>query len=295
MTSGGTGSQAFETYSNSAYGGNFETLSARNQVQVLTDLSNNKPTTFNRIVPADFFIRGLLHDVVRLPDGPAVRRQPGTWSGGILTAFNGTNQGNFYGEGLTTKQLMVATTPDQAATGEPGAIPAGAAGIGADRDVNRNSTNSLWTSCVLGLGVTGGIVATELATNGYKVVGIEKGPYWDYATDFALNKYDEWGVGMMHKWDHPLSLSSYTWRNNSTQFAIPFRRYTYPAGVHGARPRCRRRGPALRGRLRAICPVDLPDVLLDREQVRRLVPREHRAQPRPRGLAHDLRPVRPIL
>jgi gluconate 2-dehydrogenase alpha chain len=84
--------------------------------------------------------------------------------------------------------------------------------------------------CVLGLGVTGGLVATELATKGYSVVGIEKGPYWDFLTDFAMNKYDEWGVGMMHKWDHPLSLSSYTWRNNSTQFAIPFRRYNYPVG-----------------------------------------------------------------
>ncbi|MGA2664116.1 MAG: hypothetical protein ABSF83_04155 [Nitrososphaerales archaeon] len=84
--------------------------------------------------------------------------------------------------------------------------------------------------CVLGLGVTGGIVATELAVNGYTVVGIEKGPYWNFQTDFAQNKYDEWGVGMMHKWDHPLSLSSYSWRNNSNQFALPFRRYNYPVG-----------------------------------------------------------------
>lgn len=84
--------------------------------------------------------------------------------------------------------------------------------------------------CVLGLGVTGGIVATELAVNGYKVAGIEKGPYWNYLTDFTYQKYDEWGCGMFHKWDHPLWLSTYTWRNNSTQFAIPFRRYNYPVG-----------------------------------------------------------------
>lgn len=84
--------------------------------------------------------------------------------------------------------------------------------------------------CVLGLGVTGGIVATELAIAGYKVTGIEKGPYLDYRADYTYNKYDEWGVGMMHKWDHPLSLSSYTWRNSSDQFAIPFRRYNYPVG-----------------------------------------------------------------
>ena len=60
--------------------------------------------------------------------------------------------------------------------------------------------------CVLGLGVTGGIVATELAVNGYKVAGIEKGPYLDFQKDYFYNKYDEWGVAMMHKWDHPLWL-----------------------------------------------------------------------------------------
>ena len=79
--------------------------------------------------------------------------------------------------------------------------------------------------CVLGLGFTGGIVATELAVNGATVAGIEKGPYWDYTTDFPQLKYDEWGVGLLHKWDHPLWLASWTWRNNSDQLAIPFRRY----------------------------------------------------------------------
>jgi choline dehydrogenase-like flavoprotein len=84
--------------------------------------------------------------------------------------------------------------------------------------------------CVLGLGVTGGIVAAEVAIHGFKVAGIEKGPYWDYLTDFSLSKYDEWGVGMLHKWDHPLWLSSWTWRNKSTQFAVPFRRYMQGQG-----------------------------------------------------------------
>jgi hypothetical protein len=31
--------------------------------------------------------------------------------GWTLTASPGVNNGNFYGEGLTTKELMVATTP----------------------------------------------------------------------------------------------------------------------------------------------------------------------------------------
>jgi len=82
----------------------------------------------------------------------------------------------------------------------------------------------------LGLGVMSGIVATELAIAGYSVVGIEKGPFWDYSTDFAMSKYDEWGVGLMHKFDHPLSLSTYTIRNNVNQFGNPSRRYTYPLG-----------------------------------------------------------------
>ena len=133
--------------------------------------------------------------------------------------------------------------------------------------------------CVLGLGVTGGIVATELATKGLKVVGIEKGPYWDYLTDFALEKYDEWGVGMMHKWDHPLSLSSYTWRNNSTQFALPFRRYNYPFGFTALGHGVAWRSPALCRGLREICALDLYHVLLYGQQVRRFLPFERRTQP----------------
>ena len=104
------GLQAVETYSNSAYGGNFETLSAANQVKVLTDLSNNVPTTFNKIVPSDFFNEvffmtwsGFLMDPLYAGNQGMV--------GWLLTGFNGTNQGNFYGEGHTTKQLMVASTP----------------------------------------------------------------------------------------------------------------------------------------------------------------------------------------
>lgn len=104
------GLAAFEGYCNSAYGGNFETLSASDQVQALSDLANNKPTDFNGIVPSDFF-----YDVFFL-----------TWSGFLMdpmyggnqgmvgwsyVGFNGTNTGNAYGEGLTVQQLMVATTP----------------------------------------------------------------------------------------------------------------------------------------------------------------------------------------
>jgi gluconate 2-dehydrogenase alpha chain len=90
--------------------------------------------------------------------------------------------------------------------------------------------------CLLGLGVAGGIIAAELATAGYSVVGIEKGPYWDYESDFALTKYDEWGIMMLRKFDHPLPMFTYSLRNNSDQMAMPVRRYTmdqFIAAGHG--------------------------------------------------------------
>jgi gluconate 2-dehydrogenase alpha chain len=56
-------------------------------------------------------------------------------------------------------------------------------------------------------------------------VGIEKGPFWNYTSDFALTKYDEWGVMYNHKFGHPLRVSTYTLRNDSEQLALPVRRY----------------------------------------------------------------------
>jgi len=103
---------ALEAYANSAYGGNFETLSAANQAKCLQDLYNNVPTqaSFSDIIPQDFFYEifslvwsGFLMD-------PMYQGNKGM-VGWLLTGFNGTNQGNFYGEGMTTKQLMLSTTP----------------------------------------------------------------------------------------------------------------------------------------------------------------------------------------
>ncbi len=84
----------------------------------------------------------------------------------------------------------------------------------------------------LGVGFMSGVVATELALAGKKVVGITKGPYWDYVNDYSTTKYDEWGVGLGRKYDHPLPLQSTTIRNNSSQFALPVRRYTMPIQYH---------------------------------------------------------------
>jgi gluconate 2-dehydrogenase gamma chain len=101
-----------ESYATSAYGGPFETLSPTVQLQVLTDLSNNKPgaSSFGEMNPADFFWElffmtwaGFLMDPMHGGNRGMV--------GWDLVGFNGVNMGDFYGEGLTTQQLMVATTP----------------------------------------------------------------------------------------------------------------------------------------------------------------------------------------
>ncbi|MDA4135791.1 MAG: gluconate 2-dehydrogenase subunit 3 family protein [Thaumarchaeota archaeon] len=106
------GLDAFETYCNSAYGGNFETLSAANQLAALTDLYNNKPTSFNEITPSDFFYEVFVMVWSGYFMDPIYGGNKGmaAW---VFSAFNGVNQGNFYGEGHTTKELMVATTPTQ--------------------------------------------------------------------------------------------------------------------------------------------------------------------------------------
>jgi hypothetical protein len=104
------GLQALAAYANSAYGGNFETLSPQNQLQALTDLWNNKPTSFNGIVPQDFGFElyfmtwsGFLMDPIHGGNRGMV--------GWLYTGFSGVNTGNFYGEGYTSQQLMVASTP----------------------------------------------------------------------------------------------------------------------------------------------------------------------------------------
>ena len=81
---------------------------------------------------------------------------------------------------------------------------------------------------VMGVGAMGGVVATELAKAGYKVVGLERGPKWDFASDFFSTKYDEWGIGMMRNYATNLRMNTPTLRNNKNQFALPVRRNTPP-------------------------------------------------------------------
>jgi gluconate 2-dehydrogenase gamma chain len=101
---------ALQAYANSAYSGNFETLSSANQLKLLQDLWGDKPTGFSNIRPSDFAYElvfmtwaGFLMDPIYGGNQNMV--------GWKFTGFNGVNFGNFYGEGLDQKNLMVATTP----------------------------------------------------------------------------------------------------------------------------------------------------------------------------------------
>ena len=85
---------------------------------------------------------------------------------------------------------------------------------------------------VMGLGVMSGTIAAQLSLAGHSVVGITRGPYWNYANDFASNKYDEWGIGFMRKWDFPATWDSPTMRNTTSQFAMPIRRGILPNQWH---------------------------------------------------------------
>src|SRR6266852_2715186 len=101
---------ALQAYANSAYGGNFETLSSANQLLLLQDLWANKPTSFSKILPSDFAYEltfmtwaGFLMDPIYGGNQNMV--------GWTFTGYNGVNFGNFYGEGYDQRTLMVATSP----------------------------------------------------------------------------------------------------------------------------------------------------------------------------------------
>ena len=102
---------ALQAYANSsAYGGNFESLSSANQLQLLLDLWANKPTSFSNIKPSDFAYEltfmtwaGFLMDPIYGGNQNMV--------GWTYTGYNGVNFGNFYGEGLDQRNLMIATSP----------------------------------------------------------------------------------------------------------------------------------------------------------------------------------------
>jgi len=78
-----------------------------------------------------------------------------------------------------------------------------------------------------------GPVAAELVKANHTVVGLEKGPYWDFNTDWRQDqKDDEWAIVVERKFDHPLYISTFTIRNTMDQFALPVRRYTKQVQYH---------------------------------------------------------------
>ena len=99
-----------QDYCNSAFGANFEKLSAANQTQALKDLWNNKPTNFQGPTPKEFFSE--MHDMIWAGffTDPMYGGNRGM-VGWELIGYTGTNQGNAHGEGYTVQQLMVMDHP----------------------------------------------------------------------------------------------------------------------------------------------------------------------------------------
>jgi gluconate 2-dehydrogenase gamma chain len=104
------GTHGLQDYSNTAYGSDFQQLSAEQRAQALADLWNNKPTSFNSIVPEDFAYElffmvwsGFLTDPLNGGNAGMVGWQ--------LVGFNAANFGDFYKEGQSQLELAQASKP----------------------------------------------------------------------------------------------------------------------------------------------------------------------------------------
>ena len=79
---------------------------------------------------------------------------------------------------------------------------------------------------IVGLGWTGSIMALELARAGLEVVAIERGPWRDTATDFNIGTApDELRYAVRHDIFLRTRQETMTMRNNSSQVALPIRRW----------------------------------------------------------------------
>lgn len=106
------GVKALDSYAMSAYNAPFANLSSDVRAKVLADLAGGKPdaATFNNILPADFFRELFFMTWCGFQMDPMYGGNRGM-VGWLHTGFNGVNSGNFYGEGLDVKNLMVASSP----------------------------------------------------------------------------------------------------------------------------------------------------------------------------------------
>lgn len=79
---------------------------------------------------------------------------------------------------------------------------------------------------IIGLGWTGSILANELTDEGLDVVAIERGPWRDTATDFLISyAQDELRYRLQHELFLRPAQMSVTFRNNTSQTALPVRRW----------------------------------------------------------------------
>ena len=226
-----------ESYCNAAKGNTFQKLSSADQITVLQDMFDNNPantqlqTAFQAPNAAEFFNE--VHDMV----------VAGFWAdplyggnqgmvGWELLAFNA----NYWGDdiGLGAKKLMVAGTPTRL---KPKSLVQ-LQNQGRQYKMSNVITHPQTDVVVCGLGHMGGPIAAEFTAAKYNVVGIEKGPFWNFATDWQQdNKDDEWAIAVERKFDHPLYISTFTISNTTDQYALPVRRYTkniqYHALGHG--------------------------------------------------------------
>jgi gluconate 2-dehydrogenase gamma chain len=111
------GLEAVQNYAKSTmpYQAPFQNLSAANQLAVLGDLWAGKATTFadnygTKINPVDFAYELSFMTWAGFTMDPLYGGNQ-NMVGWAYMGFNGVNLGNAYGEGLSQKNLMVATTP----------------------------------------------------------------------------------------------------------------------------------------------------------------------------------------
>jgi len=91
---------------------------------------------------------------------------------------------------------------------------------------------------IVGVGLTGTIMAKELAESGLKVVGLERGHWRDTDPDFAMPyAHDELRFVGRHELMQDLSRETITFRNNAAETALPMRQlgsFRPGEGVGGA-------------------------------------------------------------
>src|SRR5437660_2419581 len=77
---------------------------------------------------------------------------------------------------------------------------------------------------VVGVGLSGSILAKELAESGLQVVGLERGRWRDTDPDFAMpHAHDELRYVKRHELMQDLSRETITFRNNANETALPMR------------------------------------------------------------------------